>query len=127
MLDYKTVLKVITRKEPLKKGDKILAGLDGTKTQEQWNEVLDLSCQAAKMLREFELLTARLDAKRVLFWQELANISEQAETAEDRGKLLGLRYTKEGKLVLVEFDDKPPQIPPFLQAFLGFSGEDSNG
>jgi hypothetical protein len=62
-----------------------------------------------------------------LFWQELSNICEQAETAEDRGMTLGLRYTKDGKLVLVEFEDRPPQLPPFLRNLFGFSGEDSNG
>jgi hypothetical protein len=105
-MDYFDVVKSIMAKDRVGKGERVLAKLTGTPHESTWNEIIELGCRNAKLMREVLEINALVNAKQVIFLSEMKKLSELAESAEDRGKFLAVRYDNEGNMVLAEIPPK---------------------
>ena len=121
MPTYHDAVKKILEHNLVAEGEKVVASLEGTEYQAKWTEIIDLMCREVKLAKEVQDLSEASAAKRTLFWQEVAKASERAESADERGMVLGVRYDENDRMVLVEFspkEDESSKLPPQLRAFM---------
>lgn len=72
-----------------------------------------LNALRKKMERMLNLLTA----KQTIFWEDLKNLIEQADTAGSRGFAIGVRKDRDDRVVLVEFKEADEGKNPLLKLF----------
>lgn len=53
------------------------------------------------------------NASRIVFWNKMTHSHEQAESAEERGKVLGVRVDELGNYMLVETRSEDVEMPMF--------------
>ena len=118
-MNYHSAAKNLRKKIGIKAGDRVLCKLGGTAFETQWEEFISMHCTALKKAKELDEMQKVMDAKNTLFWAELRMHTEQAESSEDRGKVLAIRYDDDGEMVLVEFKDTPVDRGDFLRKLFG--------
>jgi hypothetical protein len=83
---------------------------------QQHNAHQDIESLQHKLKRMMELV----QAKQVIFWEDLKNLIEQADSSSSRGLSIGVRKDRDGRVVLVEFKDDKPDHP--LMKLFGMGG-----
>lgn len=83
-------------------------------------ELQNLSSEVARLCSRHARLKQTLSAKSILFWDQVRDINERAETCDLRGVELGFRITSDGTPVIVEYK-KDPNIQN-ISGFFGMGG-----
>ena len=88
--------------EPVHENERVITKLpDSLKIS--MHEIDDLMSECEAMFKRWNRAAGVARAKHTLFMDALMNVSEQAETAADRGCYLGIRKDEDGEAVIVEF------------------------
>ena len=119
-MNYHKTIKRLMERIPMQAGERVIANLHKTDFKDRWQELIDSACHAAKMQKELEDLGRTINAKTILFWDDIKKSSELAESSDDRGMALGLRYDDKDNFVLVEYS--PPEDKHASNPFLKFLG-----
>lgn len=129
-MNYHKMFKNLMKKTRVKAGERVIAELSGTEFDARWKGIVELHCEAARKAKDLQELNEVISARGTLFWADLKKHTEQAESAEDRGKTLGVRHDDDDNLVLVEYTDKTPDPRDMLRKLFGlqegFQGEKSD-
>lgn len=126
-MDYHNHMKNLNKKIRVNKGERVISKLAGTGMDDKWEEIVALHCSAVRKAKELESAYQLLSAKTVVFWNEIKNYTEQAESAEDRGKTLAMRHDADDNLVLVEYTEKPANPKELFRKMFGLEGLEGIG
>ena len=90
---------------PPEKGETVI-GVVPDKLIEDWNKITELSDDVFSLKQKLESMLELLSAKRTIFWNDIRNANERADSAQSRGLSIGVR-TQDGEMVVVQFKHKP--------------------
>jgi len=124
-MSYHKAIKSLLEKDSVGDGERVIGKLTDTEYEKNWNEIIELLCNVEQLKHKLKESFEVAEAKRVLFWHTVRNVSEQAESAAERGLALGVRYNEDGELVLVEFkepENEAAGFPDFLRRLMGGGG-----